>query len=138
MSPFGKASRLALAVSVLLSAVAWLLAGAATPAWIEDWASNREIIANSVQGIDDLEQSADAFAATVDAAIANGTSDVELTKLLMDFLVELTKTRGSRALSRAMRPTAAVAVARYRPGRARDPSLRAPTGRQLRLVASRC
>lgn len=82
MSPI---SRLA----VLLSALALMPADAATPAWIADWAANSETIANSVAGVADLEQSADAFAATMSAAIANGTSDTELTKLLMAFLVEL-------------------------------------------------
>jgi hypothetical protein len=75
--------------SVLLSAFTLMLANAATPAWVADWAANSETITNSVAGVADLEQSADAFAATMSAAIANGTSDTELTKLLMDFLVEL-------------------------------------------------
>lgn len=79
-----------LAVSVCSrSATAADAAAAATPAWADDWKENRETIEESVAGNAELEARATAFFATVDAAIANGTSDAELTKWLMAFLVEL-------------------------------------------------
>lgn len=76
-------------LAVLVSAMLGTSVYAASSAWVEDWAANKQLIAQSVQGVADLEASASAFTAEIDAAIADGTSDSELTRLLMDFLVQL-------------------------------------------------